>query len=55
MNKSITRRILAIIFGATGALVLGYLALMGDKEALIALISLVGMVLGFYFGVANKA
>ena len=51
MNKSMTRRVLAILFGACGAGVLTYLSLMGSPEALGALVATVGIVMGFYFGV----
>ena len=50
MNKSITRRIIAILFSACGAGVLTYLSIMGSSEALVALIAVVGTITGFYFG-----
>ena len=53
MNKSRTRRIIAILFSACGAGVLSYLSLTGSSEALIALIAVVGTVTGFYFGVGQ--
>jgi len=50
MNKSFTRRIIAIVYSACGAGVLTYLSIIGSSEALIALIATVGTVTGFYFG-----
>lgn len=50
MNKSITRRIIALIFAFSGAGVLVYLSLQNVPAALTALISIVGIVIGFYFG-----
>jgi len=55
VNKSLTRRIIAITFAACGAGVLTYLSIIGSAEALIALIAEVGTILGFYFGTQNKA
>jgi len=48
--RSLTRRILAILFGVCGAGVLTYLSIMGSQEALVALISTVSLIIGFYFG-----
>uniref|UniRef100_A0A6M3K4P2 Holin n=1 Tax=viral metagenome TaxID=1070528 RepID=A0A6M3K4P2_9ZZZZ len=53
--KSVTRRILAIIFGVCGAGVMTYLAIQGSSEAFTALVAVVGTVSGFYFGVQNKS
>lgn len=50
MNKSITRRVIAIMFAACGAGVLSYQAIQGEQSALTALISIVSMVVAFYFG-----
>jgi len=49
-NKSTTRRVLALIFAGVGAGVLCKLAIGGNSEALIALISIVSLIMGFYFG-----
>lgn len=48
--KHWTRRTLALIFGSCGAAVLTKLALQGSDNALIALVGIVGTVIGFYFG-----
>lgn len=50
MNKSLTRRIIAILFSSCGAGVLTYLSVIGNTEALIALVATVGTICGFYFG-----
>jgi hypothetical protein len=51
MTKSLTRRIIAIMFSACGAGTLTYLATTsGDATALIGV---VGIIIGFYFGVAQ--
>ena len=49
-NQSITRRIIAIIFSAGGAGALVYLTITGSSEALTALVSITGTIIGFYFG-----
>ena len=54
MNKSITRRIIAILFSVCGAGVMTYLSIMGSSEALVALIATVGTVSGFYFGTQSS-
>uniref|UniRef100_A0A6M3J4E5 Uncharacterized protein n=1 Tax=viral metagenome TaxID=1070528 RepID=A0A6M3J4E5_9ZZZZ len=51
MNKSITRRILAIFIIVTSMSALVYLTLLGDAEARTALITTLSLVTGFYFGV----
>ncbi len=50
MNKGLTRRLIAILFSLCGAGVLTYLSLMGNPEALLALVATVGVIIGFYFG-----
>jgi len=50
MNKSITRRIIAIIFCVCGAGVMSYLAFKGVVEAFTALNTIVSLIVGFYFG-----
>lgn len=50
-SKSLTRRIIAVAFCLTGAGTLTYLSISGDREALIALIAAMNIVVGFYFGV----
>jgi uncharacterized membrane protein YfcA len=52
---SVTRRILAILFGVCGAGVMSYLALYGVDEAFTALVATVGSVIGFYFGTKSQA
>jgi len=55
MDKpSLTRRILAIMFGVCGAGVMGWLALQGSELAFGALVTQVAMILGFYFGVKTS-
>lgn len=54
MNKSVTRRIIAIMFATCGAGTLTYLAITGLESALTSLISMVGIVMGFYFGVKSS-
>ena len=55
MNKSVTRRILAIVCVVCGVGVLSYLAIFGEENALIRLGDVVLIVIGFYFGAtANK-
>lgn len=49
MNKSLTRRILAAWWSFVAASVLAYLALHGVTEALVAIITIASMVVGFYF------
>lgn len=44
-----TRRIIAFIFAGCGAGVLSYLAVQGNRDALIALITIVSSVTTFYF------
>ena len=51
MNKSITRRVLAIMFGVCGAGSLTYLTVNGNAEAQTALVAIVSLITGFYFGV----
>ena len=53
MNKSVTRRIIAILFSVCGAGVMTYLALNGSPEAFTALVATVGVVVGYYFGVKS--
>ena len=48
--KSLTRRILACIWGIGGLAVLGYLAFMGNEMALGAVIVQVSSIIAFYFG-----
>ena len=55
MNKSVTRRVLAIVFSACGAGVLTALSLVGNEVALAALIATVGTVTGFYFGAKGNS
>lgn len=50
MNHSLTRRILAIMFGICGAGAMTFLALNGNSEAFVALVAVVGTITGFYFG-----
>ena len=50
MNKSLTRRIIAITFSICGAGVMTYLSLQGSAEAFIALVAVVGTITGFYYG-----
>ena len=50
MHKSVTRRIIALIFSVCGAVTLTYLAITGNNEAMVALIAIVGTITGFYFG-----
>ncbi|MBA7500736.1 hypothetical protein ES704_03496 [subsurface metagenome] len=45
-----TRRIIAFIFAGCGAGVLSYLAIQGNREALVALVAIVSSVTSFYFG-----
>lgn len=54
MNISLTRRILAIMFGVCGAGVMTWLSINGNEGALTALIATVGTVTGFYFGVKEN-
>jgi len=49
-NKSVTRRIIAILFGVCGIGVLSYLSFTGNEAALGALIATVSSVTAFYFG-----
>jgi len=49
-HPSLTRRILAIMFGVCGAGVMTWLAIQGSSEAFTALVAVVGTVTGFYFG-----
>jgi len=49
-NVSLTRRILAIMFGVCGAGAMTYLAVTGNENAFTALIATVATVTGFYFG-----
>ncbi len=51
MNKSITRRIIALMFCFCGAGVMSYLAIKGIVEAFTALNTIVSLIVGFYFGV----
>lgn len=51
MNKSVTRRLIALLFAVCGAGVFTYLALQGVSEAFVALNTAVGLVLGYYLGV----
>ena len=56
MNKSITRRVLAIFTTVVGIGVLAYLSIAEKNEiALGALISGVSTITGYYFGVSNKS
>jgi len=50
MNKSITRRILALAIGLPYVAVAAYLAVMGSMEAFVAFGVLATTVIGFYFG-----
>ncbi len=50
MNKSVTRRIIAIMVSACGIGTMTYLSLTGGLEALNSLTIIVGMVIAFYFG-----
>lgn len=50
MNKSLTRRIIAIMVATCYLGVMTYLSLLGVSEALIALIATGSIVTGFYFG-----
>jgi len=55
MNKSLTRRIIALIFSVCGAGVLSYLIIAeGSEPALTALIAIVSSVISFYFGVKSQ-
>ncbi len=49
-NKSITRRIIAVVFALCGAGVMSYLSLKGDVSAFTALNTIVSLIVGFYFG-----
>ena len=49
-NKSLTRRILAIMFGLAGVGILSYMSLQGSEMALGALVATVASVTSFYFG-----
>jgi len=49
-QPSLTRRVLAIMFGVCGAGVMTYLAIQGSGEAFTALVAVVATVTGFYFG-----
>jgi len=53
--KQFTRRTIALTFSTCGALVLSYLAVMGNNEALIALVGIVMAVIGFYFGAKSNS
>ena len=53
MNKSVTRRVIAITYSICCAGVLTYLSVAGVESALISLTGMAGMVLGFYFGVKS--
>jgi hypothetical protein len=44
------RTVLAITFGGTGAGVLGYLAVHGNRDCLLALVAIASSVISFYFG-----
>lgn len=50
MSKSVTRRIIAVLFSACGAGVLTLLSLNGSSDALIALTAIMSSIIGFYFG-----
>jgi len=50
MNKSITRRVLAIMGGVCYFGTITYLSFLGISEALSALIASGSLILGFYFG-----
>ena len=50
MNKSITRRILALAIGLPYVAVAAYLAVKGSMEAFIALGTVATTIVGFYFG-----
>ena len=51
--KSVTRRILACMWGIGGLGILGYLALMGNEMALGAVIVQTAAIIAFYFGVTK--
>ena len=53
-GKSVTRRIIAILFCTCSVAVLTYLGLKGSETALTALIAMSGTVTGFYFGVRSN-
>jgi len=52
--QSVTRRVIAILFCLSGAGVLTYLSLIGNEPALAALISIVALITGFYFGTKSS-
>jgi len=55
MDKSLTRRIIAIMFATCYIGVVTYLSLSGVMEALVALIASGSVISGFYFGIkANQ-
>jgi uncharacterized membrane protein YfcA len=45
-----TRAMMAFVFTVVGSGVLGYLAIMGDTNALTALVAIISSVVSFYFG-----
>jgi hypothetical protein len=50
-----TRRIIAVLFAICGAGVMSFLSIKGEEVAFTALISVVSIIIGFYFGTqANK-
>jgi len=53
VNKSITRRIIALYVALLGVGVMAFLSLMGVPEAFGALVVTVGAVIGYYFGVKS--
>ena len=53
-QPSVTRRVLAIMFGVCGAGTATYLAVQGSDIAFTALVTAVSMILGFYFGVKSN-
>jgi hypothetical protein len=46
---------MALAFSACGAGVMTYKSIIGNGDAMTALIGMVGIVLGFYFGVKSQS